>query len=617
VKRILSIESFREVTLSTWDEHLDGAQRLSFSSPMLAEQHLRRFAEDPIALAALREFTAVEPTPSLGGEGVDAVLRAAGQRLFDKRLKLFERTLTKYFSDVPTGPSDVDPPDLPDDPDDPQHILLLEGDDPRQVDVNETLRLQARAEPPGDYRWTVVSGPVRIEGADDGSSVTLRGTAVGTATVKVRHTWQGDVKEAQATVRVVDYVFQWDAPHTTARKQYVNLPAAWDPPHNGKRVELVGHIEPRAPGKTVTFRLVPNPDNEPDTTASTLAALTATTDANGVARVHLDLSHYGGSRWKVEGKTASQPTAALTGELTVWRKVFYQCTDMASSPAPESLSLAAPSDMIPALRGAFDPVFFELAASTRAHDTTPYQAHLTAAQRTTLEGSLRTAAVDNRSPFKMNIVMCDTADIVAESTWTSNATTAIVQLPNYVERWPHEAMVISATYTDTTGAQQNLSNVQVVAHATNASWVFVRAEIPGFAPGSTVPVSIHYRYKRGNAGGWGGTTGTLFMCIGRQRRADAARPTGAELQQALTHEIGHALGLVAPGAAWHDPDPRDAGYSLRHCKYQDTATPPEPRCVMWFMLGGSGPRLRFCKDDRPDDCAHFLLRTDYASLSWI
>ncbi len=512
---------------------------------------------------------------------------------------------------------DEDDDDVDDDRDDPEHVLLLEGEDPRDVDVNETLRLQARAEPPGDYRWTVVSGPVRIEGSDDGSSVTLRGTAEGTATVRVRHTWQGDVKEATATVRVAQYTFRWDAPHTDDRKQYVNLPAAWDPAANGKRVELVGHIEPRKPGKTVTFRLVPNPDNEPDTTASTLASATATTDAQGVARVRLDLSHYGGSRWKVEGRTASQAQAAVTGELTVWRKVFYQVTDMASSPAPESLSLAAPGDMIPALRGAFDPVFIELAASTKAHDTTAYRAHLTAAQRTALENSLRATARDDRSPFKMNIVMCDTADIVAETTWTSNATTATVQLPNYVERWPHEPMVIRAQYQAAGGAWRDLTNVQVVAHPTQAQWVFIRGDIPGFTPGSTVPVVIHYRYKRGNAGGWGGTTGTLFMCIGRDRRADASKPTGAELQQALTHEIGHALGLVPPGAAWHDPDPRDAGYSLRHCKYNDTATPPEPRCVMWFMLGGSGARLRFCKDDRPDDCAHFLLRTDYASLAWI
>ncbi len=550
------------------------------------------------------------------------VARTTAEQRAELRSQLTHRELVVRA--ILRDPLHLRPPAADDDEDDvddgdrdsPEHILLLEGRDPREVDVNETLSLQAQAEPPGVYQWTVVSGPVRIEGGTDGSSVTVRGTAQGTAVVKVRHTWQGDVKEAQATVRVSLYTFQWDAPHTSARKQYVNLPAAWDPPFNGKRIELVGHIEPRKPNKTVTFRLVAHPDNEPDTTTSTLASLTATTDAQGVARVNLDLSHYGGSRWKVEGKTSSQPSPAVTGDITVWRKVFYQVTDMASSPAPESLSLVAPTDMIPALRGAFDPVFIELAASTRAHDTTPYQAHLTAAQRGTLETTLRATAVDNRSPFKMNIVMCDTADIVAEATWTSNATTASVQLPNYVENWPHETMVISAQYQDSTG-WHDLTNVQVVAHPTNSAWVFVRATIPGFTAGSTVPVSIRYRYKRGNAGGWGGTTGTLFMCIGRDRRADASKPTGAELQQALTHEIGHALGLVAPGSAWEDTDPRDAGYSLHHCKYNTTATPPEPRCVMWFMLGGSGARLRFCKDDRPNDCSHFLYRTDYASIAWI
>lgn len=526
---------------------------------------------------------------------------------------------------VPRDPLHLRPPAATDDDHDPtdddretpEHVLLLEGEDPREVDVHDTFVLRARAEPPGTYFWTVLQGPVHLEGDPHGSSVTLRGTAPGTATVRVRHTWQGDVKEATATVRVVEYIFQWDAPHNSNRKQYVNLPAAWDPAVNGKRVTLVGHIEPRKPGKTVTFRLVPHPDNEPDTTPSTLLDTQAITDANGVASVRIDLSVYGGSRWKVEGRTQSQRNPATSGEITVWRKVFYQVTDMASSPPPESLSLAAPTDMIPALRGAFDPVFIELAPSTKAHDTTPYQAHLTQAQRNALENTLRSTARDDRSPFKMNIVMCDTADIVAEATWTSNATTAIVQLPTYVARWPHEPMVIRARYQNATGAWHDLANVQVIAHPTDPQWVFIRGEIPGFVSGSTVPVEIHYRYKRGNAGGWGGTTGTLFMCIGRQRRANASQPTGAQLQQALTHEIGHALGLVPVGAPWHDPDPRDAGYSLRHCKYQSAATPPEPRCVMWFMLGGSGARLHFCKDDRPNDCAHYLLRTDYASLSWI
>lgn len=119
MKRILSIEAFREVTLATWDDHVDGAERLRFSSPYFAESYLRRFVSDAGAEASLRTLLELAPTPSLGGDDLDDVLRVAGERVFAKRLKVFERALTKYFSDVPLGPPKPDKPDTPDDPDDP------------------------------------------------------------------------------------------------------------------------------------------------------------------------------------------------------------------------------------------------------------------------------------------------------------------------------------------------------------------------------------------------------------------------------------------------------------------------------------------------------------------
>ena len=140
----------------------------------------------------------------------------------------------------------------------------------------------------------------------------------------------------------------WDDPHTKDRRQYVNLPADWDPAKNGTAVELVGHVEPRKSGETVTFSIIPNAGNEPDTGAASLSATSITTGDNGVGKVTLTLPHYGGAKFKVSGKTAPQDKPAESGELWVWRKVFYQKTDMANSPAPENLSLAAPGDMISA-----------------------------------------------------------------------------------------------------------------------------------------------------------------------------------------------------------------------------------------------------------------------------
>ncbi len=514
-------------------------------------------------------------------------------------------------------PFDVDP-----EVDEPAHALSITSADAFEVDLGETVTITADGAPPGTYAWSIESGPGTLRGATTTPTARVHCDGPGSVVVLVEHTWAGDVKRARATVTVHQYVWRWDAPHDTPHDQYVNLPRAWEPACNGRDVELVGHIEPRTAGKTVRFNAVPNPDNEPDTVAATADATldhaTATTDANGVARVTITLPWYGGSRWKVGGRTDTMPPEPVaSGELTVWRKVFYQRTEMDAPPAPTTLSLAAPADMITALLAAFDPVFIKLAPGVKEHDTTPYQEHLTAAQRSTLEGTLRPAAVDARSPFKMNIVTVDKADIVADQTWAGATSAAVFVIPTWIAKWAYEPTVITAQYQKADGTWDNLINVQVNDNPADASQVSVQAEVPGFAAPSTVNVSIHYRFQRGTAGGWGGTTGTLFMCIGRQRRASAATPTGAQLQQALTHEIGHALGLVPPAVAWVDPDPRDAPYSLKHCKYKDTAATPEPRCVMWFMLGGSGARLRFCKDDRPDDCSHHLYRTDYASLSWI
>jgi hypothetical protein len=412
------------------------------------------------------------------------------------------------------------------------------------------------------------------------------------------------------------HVWQWDPPHTSSRNQFVNLPADWDPPNNGRTVNLQGHVEPRAGGINVLFNIIANTANEPDTPAASLGSTSITTDGNGAGSVQLTLPFYGGAKFKVGGKTDNMDNPVESGELTVWRKVFYQVTEMAASSSTPPVSFTAPADMISQLQASFDPVFFKFDPGTKSHDTTPYQEHLTAAQRGQLETSLRPSARDNRSPFKMNIVLIDQADIVAEQLWINAATTAIVETP-YFLRWAHEPTVIFADYQNSAGTWGHLVNVASPLHPTDPRFTKVTATIPGFVEGTTFNVRIRYRYQRGNAGGWGGTTGTLFMCIGRQRRANAATPTGADLQQALTHETGHALGLVPTGAGWRDTNPRDNGYSLRHCGYRTTATPPEPRCVMWYMLGGSGDRLRFCSTNRPDDCAHFLLRTDYSSISWI
>jgi hypothetical protein len=332
-------------------------------------------------------------------------------------------------------------------------------------------------------------------------------------------------------------------------------------------------------------------------------------DADGTVHVTVVFPLSGGARIKVRGMTQFMAAPAMTKTITVWRKVFYQVTEMGA--APDGTRFHPPPGMIAALQRAFDPVFIELAPGTKMTATTPYRPHLTAAERRAIETALSGSSVDDKSPFKLNIVMIDAADIVAEQEEQKVTDGARTETKPFI-KWRHEPTVIRAEFENITGVWLPLENVAVVDLPDG--YAKVTGEVPG-PLAAFVRVRIKYRFQRGFAGGWGGQEGTIFMCIGWKRRSSPSAPGAADLQQALTHEIGHALGLLSPAAPWHDPDPRDSGYSLRHCGHKTSAS--EPRCVMWYMLGGSGDRLRFCKSNAPDDCAYFLLRADLSQLKWI
>jgi hypothetical protein len=82
----------------------------------------------------------------------------------------------------------------------------------------------------------------------------------------------------------------------------------------------------------------------------------------------------------------------------------------------------------------------------------------------------------------------------------------------------------------------------------------------------------------------------------------------------MLHEIGHAFGLVPKTASWADPDPRDQGYEVIHCRHIEGDGSPE--CVMWFKArhGGIG---HYCTSHEPSNCAHYLRSLDLSKLKWI
>jgi hypothetical protein len=94
---------------------------------------------------------------------------------------------------------------------------------------------------------------------------------------------------------------------------------------------LVGHVEPRIPGVTVTFTVVPNPANELSASFASLNSSSATTNESGEAKVKLSLPQHGGLKFKVGGKTDSMTKSVDSGEVTVWRKIDYTLACMKRS----------------------------------------------------------------------------------------------------------------------------------------------------------------------------------------------------------------------------------------------------------------------------------------------
>lgn len=420
--------------------------------------------------------------------------------------------------------------------------------------------------------------------------------------------------------------WQWDAPRTLDTDQFVNLPAHFEAPYSGRRVTLRGHVQPRTANVTVQFTVHADGGNHATAGNATLVAVSAITDHNGDAQAQVDLTEFGGARYRVGGKTATMPLAALSGWITVWRKIYYQITTMANSPPVENLAFTEPPGLIAALRQSFDPVFFRLSPGVTHAAATPYQAHLTAAQRDTLEAQLALAGADAYSPFKLNVVLIDTADVVAEQEWLGTGNTgATAQTPSFAF-WAHDPVVVEAEYESDWGPMYALDAgaIHVRVDPLDGTRRFVEVDIPADVPdpGAVVPVvqrvgvnvRVKYRYKSGNGGGWAGRQGATFICVGHDRRANALAPPVAVVRHVLVHEIGHNLGLVPAGAAWHDTDPRDAPYNPKHCGHLTAGPLPQPMCVMWWT---GYTTSNFCSHAAPNDCSHHLKATGYSNLNWI
>lgn len=118
-----------------------------------------------------------------------------------------------------------------------------------------------------------------------------------------------------------------------ARDQLVNLASAPKDATLGRSVAVTAKLDQKKSGVTVYFAIEAGKDNRTSLPADLQAKIkkSATTNADGIAQVQIDLSRFGGDKFKALASLQEKVAPADGGtvksaEVTVWRKMNYQIT---------------------------------------------------------------------------------------------------------------------------------------------------------------------------------------------------------------------------------------------------------------------------------------------------
>ncbi len=426
-------------------------------------------------------------------------------------------------------------------------------------------------------------------------------------------------------------------PVVTSRKQYINLDEKVDTsqphPEYGRKITLQARIEwvsgdksRSLAGKKVYWRIDAPSSNKSgltgkeregfDSEGSWTLKKAANTGANGWCdAVEFYPSLYGGDVFSVFATDKSDYSGGMpTGSYTVWRKFWYQVTEMKDSSGTGSV-FSLPAPVTSAFESGYLTVFIEF------HEVAPrnnanYVANLA-------DDAARAAAAkphftaDARIPFKAHIMTVDysgtgseeksVADTMTGTAWTSADWFLVWRLDAGTLPWKVSAQYQAAgskTWTD-------IPDSAINTHTDPAKKGFKRIKLDFSSgpvkPSAKAPVKIKLKIKCAGpniALGWGGGDHHLYLCTGALHDIETSSDWDLIQRSDCVHEIGHALGLVnlAPNAAgaqsWEDTA------HANHC------IKPATSCAMFWM--SSTTRLTTFHLDGGKGCHDYLRRQDFS-----
>ncbi len=390
-------------------------------------------------------------------------------------------------------------------------------------------------------------------------------------------------------------------------KQYVNMDQGTVDSHEGRDIEISAQVSPPEEGRRVYFRIEPHDDNRDGLDEDEQASLSeeeVRTDENGVAQTTLTLSTYGGDRCRVAARLLRRGSVmARTGWFHVWRRLFYEITEM------EGYSMS--NDVINYVKAAMDKVFIQMDQATGKHTgrevevfTSPGVASAWADETCT----------NRRVPLKVHYAVISYAGRKVEDDDGGVINTESATLSSRFRPWDFEDedWVISAKYREEGGSTWHDFDVDRDISLTGDNprkQIVVDFSETDVDPTET-PQEVRIRYHRmSGINGWGGprnlhvriAKGTINEFYSRSGRTAAQNRADIDRIMAGTciHEPGHAMNLVY-GQDWQTSDASQG----RHCQYED--------CVMWYQ--GRRDRSHDYHSDHDPGC-HTYLRGKDLSVS--
>jgi len=426
-------------------------------------------------------------------------------------------------------------------------------------------------------------------------------------------------------------------PVATSRIQYINLDDKVDTstphPEYGRKIQLQARIEwvsgdkaRSLAGHKVYWKIVPPSSNKSGLTAKEKEGFdsegsgTLKKPANTAADGWCDVvnfypSQYGGDVFSVFATDKSDYSGGMpTGTYTVWRRFWYQVTEMDDG---KGGSLSLPSAVTSAFEAGYKTVYMEFSEATpRTKASHVWNLKDPTARKNAAKPHF---PIDAKCPFKAHIMTIDHSEPGPKLTTLPKITLTGPKWVSSVEHllwWDGGGSTpwkVSAKYRKTKptpGAWTDIpaSCISVVPNSATPARYKIISDFSGtsVSPTAASPVEIQFKINTNplTAQGWGGGSHHLFLCTGFVNGFYVSGDRNPMQESDSVHEIGHALGLVNLAPVGAGTDGWEDSAHPNHCKK------PPTECAMWYM--SQTDRLTTFHLDGGKGCHDRLRRQDYS-----